>query len=117
MSGDRSTLQVIHLHGVSTRPKSIVLTAASYDRIWRDDTAQILVRDLCIRYRLLFLGHRLAPKEAHLRRDILWATRRSTRAGAPGRHLLLTSVASLDDPAVAEMADEVERSSNVKVVA
>lgn len=114
---DEASLRVLHLHGIASRPDTIVLTSSSYDAIRKDERAQMLVRDLCIRYRLLFLGHQLAPKEAHLRRDILWATQTSTRAGTPGRHVLLTSVVALDDPTVLRMADDIATSSNVKVVA
>jgi hypothetical protein len=90
-------LKVLHLHGSITKPVTIVLTSGSYSRILTDERAQLVMRDLAVRFRLLFLGHSLAANEVHIRRDVLWATRLAHGiAVLGGRHLLVTSEAKWD---------------------
>jgi SIR2-like domain len=110
-------LRVLHLHGVAEQPETVVLTTQSYQAIGQDERAIHVMRDLSLTYRLLFLGHSLAAKEAHLRRDILWATRMVPYTRQPGRHLLITSAPDLNDPVLAGWAENVRTSSSVQVVA
>jgi SIR2-like domain len=110
-------LRVLHLHGVAEHPETVVLTTQSYSEIGQDERAMLVMRDLSLTYRLLFLGHSLASKEAHLRRDILWAARMVPPARRPRKHLLITSAPDLDDPMLAGWAENVTTSSSVQVVA
>jgi hypothetical protein len=106
-------LRVLHLHGVCTRPESIVLTHDSYDAILHDERSQLVLRALAIRFRLVFLGHSLAPREIHIRRDVNWAITASR--GAPdGRHVLVTDQRSIDEIA-RDFRDELEEATQIKV--
>jgi hypothetical protein len=92
-----SGLRVVHLHGVIAEPETIVLTTNSYERILGDERAQLVMRDLAVRFHLLFLGHSLSANEVHIRRDVEWTLRRGPSGSAPGhRHLLVTSESAWD---------------------
>jgi len=110
-------LRVLHLHGVTEHPETVVLTTQSYQQIGQDERARHVMRDLSLTYRLLFLGHSLAAKEAHLRRDILWATGMVPHTRQAGKHRLITCVPDLNDPVLAGWAEDINTSSNVQVVA
>jgi hypothetical protein len=110
-------LRVLHLHGVAECPETVVLTTQSYQEIGQDERATHVMRELSLTRRLLFLGHSLAAKEAHLRRDILWATRIVPQTRQPERHLLITCAHDLNDPVLAGWAEDVGTSSSVQVVA
>lgn len=83
-------LVVLHLHGLASRPETLVLGSASYARILEDEAAQLVLRALAVRYHLLFVGHRLAAREAHIRRDIAWVAKAIARHEP--RHAFLTDV-------------------------
>ena len=107
-------LRVMHLHGVCTDPASIVLSSATYDRLGSDEKVEVALRVLATQYRLVFLGHNLAPKEAHIRRNVDWAVAAS--AGGPlGRHVLITDQRSIDDDSAVAFRGELERNSQVLV--
>jgi hypothetical protein len=108
-------LRVLHLHGIAGRPETIVLTGDSYTRIIGSDRSQLVLRDLAVRFRLVFLGHRLAKRESHLRRDLQWAIKATT--GAPSdRHLLITDRETVDDLESLEFKNDIENNSGVTVV-
>lgn len=112
--GDR--LVVLHLHGIATDPSSIVLTEASYQRVRDDEAATLVVRARGVSDRLIFLGHQLAPREAHIRRDVAWAT----TVGAPrptGGHLILLSPADVAAPEVVEAAQGLVDEAHLRVFA
>lgn len=107
-------LRVLHLHGVCTDPASIVLSTATYDRLDTDEKVELALRVLATQYRLVFLGHNLAPKEAHIRRNVDWAVAAS--AGGPlGRHVLITDQRSMDEDSAVAFRGELERNSQVLV--
>jgi hypothetical protein len=110
----RDVLVIVHLHGVASDPNSIVLTPSSYARIAEQEEAGLLMRDLSIRYRLLFLGHSLDRHEIHIRRDTLWATTAVRNARAP--HLLVTSDENPLDQDKLDWASEIEANTSVQVV-
>lgn len=107
-------LRVLHLHGLVSDPSSIVLSKASYSRVHGDERVSLLLRDIGLRYQLVFLGHSLASEESHIRRDLAWV-----RALDPptdnGAHILIADKA---DPAAEETAlygAEIENSTGVRV--
>ncbi len=63
-------LFVLHLHGTAHLPETIVLTDETYEAARRDEALQLAVRLLAAGSSLVFLGHRLASNETHLRRDV-----------------------------------------------
>jgi hypothetical protein len=84
---------VLHLHGSAHEPAGIVLDTASYQRVVGDDRVQAGLRALTMSHTLVFFGHSLDPREAHLRRDILWVRTSFARAS---RHLLVHRAGGLD---------------------
>jgi hypothetical protein len=115
LDGEFPGLVVLHLHGLATRPETLVLGQASYDRIVNDDAAQLVLRALATGHRFVFMGQRLAPREAHIRRDILWVAR-ATRAGAP-RHLLLADETGIGSDDVDAKLDALTEETGVQVFA
>ena len=91
-------LFVLHLHGTAHRPKTIVLTHDSYEAAQTDEALQLAVRVLAAGSSLVFLGHRLASNEVHLRRDL----KRAVELFGGGEHLLLHAEGELADPAAFE---------------
>src|SRR2546428_12254349 len=67
---DDDELFLLHLHGASREPDSIILTSSSYAAAAADEALQLAVRALAASRTLVFLGHSLAAREAHLRRDV-----------------------------------------------
>jgi len=111
------TVRVLHLHGVATQPDTIILTKASYDTALRDDWLRQLVRSLALGHRLLLLGQALDVREAHLRRDLLWASHAaagSPLSSPPTGHLLLTAG---PDRSVTARAEDLEQHAGVRLVA
>lgn len=90
-------LLVVHLHGVASEPSSIILTDSSYTAAEEDERLQLAVRALAASRTLVFLGHSLAAREAHLRRDV----RRIVELFGAGEHLL---VCSESDTALGDLA-------------
>ncbi|MDN4160427.1 SIR2 family protein [Nocardioides abyssi] len=108
-------LRVLHLHGLASRPDSIVLGPDSYERIASDDRVQLLLRTLAVQYRLVFLGHRLDPHEVHLRRDLSWVA--ANAPGVPaGQHLLIADRPALDDPATAAFKADLDEAPGITAV-
>jgi hypothetical protein len=91
--GTVSGQRTLHLHGWGREPAGIVLDTASYQRVVGDARVQAGLRVLAMSHTLVFFGHSLDPREAHLRRDVLWA--RTSFARAP-RHLLVHRAGGLD---------------------
>ena len=89
---------MLHLHGTAHRPETIVLTHDSYEAAGSDEALQVTVRVLAAGSSLVFLGHRLASNEVHLRRDV----KRTVELFGGGEHLLLYATGDLADPAVFE---------------
>lgn len=114
LADDHRALRVVHLHGVADRPETVVLGSRSYQRVREDPRMRLLVRAVSTRFRLLFLGHSLAAREAHLRRDVLWVTQ--TADGGDPRHLLLASEPDRDSPDVAAQAQELRNRAGVRQV-
>lgn len=112
---DRSLLRVLHLHGVCTRPDTIVLTKASYERMAASEESALVLRWMGSTHRFVFLGHTLAPREEHLRREVVWSLRARSRPHHP--HLLVTSAASTDDFESVELKKELELNAGVCVAA
>jgi hypothetical protein len=94
---DDDELFVVHLHGVAREPHSIILTSSSYVAAAADEALQLAVRTLAASKTLVFLGHSLAAREAHLRRDV----RRIVELFGAGKHLLLSPEGA---PALGDMA-------------
>lgn len=109
------TLRVLHLHGLCTEPSSIVLTNVSYEAILADERVELTLRDLGIRFQLVFLGQRLEAREAHIRRDLAW-TLAATSANARRCHLLITNQVSVSDPPAIAFRAELERTVGIQVV-
>lgn len=99
-------LVVVHLHGVASQPDSIVLTEASYQRILTDEAAQLVLRARGISGRLLFVGHSLAERERHIRRDVAWTMTAGVPAGEQ-RHLLVMSVSAIGSRWTAMQAESL----------
>jgi len=91
---------VLHLHGSAQEPAGIVLDDASYQRTFDDARVQAGMRALAMSHTLVFFGHSLDPREAHLRRDILWA---STSFPHPRQHLLVHRAGELDSDRLASL--------------
>lgn len=107
-------LQVLHLHGVCTKPESLVLTNQSYAQILESEEAKLLLRALGVTHRFVFLGQRLDPREAHIRRDLSWAI--AAVSPPRGSHMLVTDTASLTDPGTVDFKAELEMSTKIQVV-
>lgn len=106
-------LRVLHLHGVCTDPTSIVLSAASYTRIFEDQRAQLMLRDIAVRYQLIFLGHRLAATERHIRRDLAWTNSAGLRGEAC--HLLLAEPTNASEPEIVTEREELTQRTGLDV--
>lgn len=61
MSPNPGLLQPLHLHGVHTKPESIVLTSQSYAQIRESEEAKLLLRALGVTHRFVSRGQRLDP--------------------------------------------------------
>jgi hypothetical protein len=61
---------VIHLHGVTERPKTMVLTTTQRSALLDDDVYRSRLRSLLLGNRLLALGLRLSAEEEHLRAEL-----------------------------------------------
>jgi hypothetical protein len=96
-------LLVLHLHGTVDRPETIVLTDSTYEAALDDEALQVAVRVLAAGNSLVFLGHRLADNEVHLRRDV----KRAVELFGPGGHLLLHAEGQMADPSAFEAATGV----------
>jgi hypothetical protein len=109
MQASSAVLRVLHIHGVTSRPETIVLTSASYAVAGKDERLATVTRWAAVQNVLLFVGHSLAPKEGHLRRDIRWARELLDEAKTlvDRRHLLLTGVQDPTDPAVPAEAEDL----------
>ncbi len=53
---DREAHVVLHLHGVATRPGSVILSSADYERLSTEELAQLLDKGLFARHRFVFIG-------------------------------------------------------------
>jgi hypothetical protein len=91
-------LFVLHLHGTAHLPETIVLTDETYEAARRDEALQLAVRVLAAGSSLVFLGHRLASNETHLRRDV----KQAVELFGGGEHLLLHAEGELSEPAMFE---------------
>lgn len=96
-------LLVLHLHGTAHEPGSIVLTESTYTAAEKDAALQQAAHHLAAGSTLVFLGHRLATNEVHLRRDI----KRTVELFGAGDHLLLHADGALTDPSGFEAATGV----------
>lgn len=114
LSDPDGVLRVMHLHGLADRPETVVLGSRSYKRVREDERMRLLVRAVSTRRRLLFLGHRLAVEEEHLRRDVLWVTR--TADGGEPRHLLLADERDWTSAATQARAEEMRDRAGVRLV-
>lgn len=94
-------LLVLHLHGTAHRPETIVLTHDTYEAARTDEALQLAVRVLAAGNSLVFLGHRLAANEVHLRRDV----KRAVELFGGGEHLLLHAEGQLADAATFRIGD------------
>lgn len=86
---------VLHVHGIATRPESIVLTRKSYDSALDDEALALAIRSMAVGHRLVFFGHSLGEQEAHLRRDI---KRVGQLFDAGAGHYLVHSDGDIHDP-------------------
>jgi SOS-response transcriptional repressor LexA len=53
---DRDDQVVLHMHGVATKPDSVILSSADYERLSANDLAQLLDKGLFARHRFVFIG-------------------------------------------------------------
>lgn len=104
LRSDQEILRVVHLHGVVTKPSTIVLSPESYRVALEDERMELITRALGSEFRLLFLGHSLSPNEQHLRRDLTWAARIRAVSGIDRKHLLLAHVSENGDSSVPDQA-------------
>jgi hypothetical protein len=89
------TIGVIHLHGLSDEPSSIVLGTESYNAITSDDRVQLILRSLATRFDLLFLGFSFGDREEHFARELEWAL--SAFEKVRGHQFLLRSEEASED--------------------
>lgn len=98
------TLRVVHLHGIISNPRTIILSPNTYEAALQDERMQLITRALGSGFRFLFLGHSLSENEQHLRRDISWAARVRSGSGHHGKHLLLNHAQEGEVSVVAQQA-------------
>lgn len=108
-------LRVLHLHGVTGVPGSIVLTKSSYEEIFGDDRTQLLLRGLGACNTFVFLGHSLDPREGHIRRDLKWITAARLDGSLP--HLLVKELAEPTDPTSLSQLEELASDAGLDVYA
>lgn len=72
-SPPNGVVNVLHIHGHRDDPSSIVLTKSSYDDAVGNDAVTFGLRQLASQYNIVFLGFSLGKREAHFRRNLLWA--------------------------------------------
>lgn len=47
---------VVHMHGVASEPESIILSSADYERLSKEQLAQVIEQSLFARHRFVFIG-------------------------------------------------------------
>ncbi|SDP18845.1 SIR2-like domain-containing protein [Pedococcus dokdonensis] len=109
------TLRVLHLHGICTDPSTIVLTDASYAAMLGNERSQLLLRALASTHTFVFLGHSLAEREEHIRRDLRWSID-AARAPRKRPHLLLTTAVDLGDVNAVAFKEDLESKAHLRVV-
>ncbi|WP_017197423.1 SIR2 family protein [Arthrobacter sp. M2012083] len=115
LQNDPEKLRVLHLHGVVTKPETIVLSEKTYRAALADERMQMVTRALGSEFRLLFLGHSLSKVEEHLRRDFAWAARVRSTSGIGRKHLLLSHVSGDQKDVPLDQA-ELFRAAGVQAV-
>lgn len=109
------TLRVLHLHGICTDPSTIVLTDASYAAMLGNERSQLLIRALASTHTFVFLGHSLAEREEHIRRDLRWSID-AARVPTKRPHLLLSTAVDLRDAKAVAFKEDLESKAHLRVV-
>lgn len=112
--GGQPGLRVLHLHGVCTRPETVVLTDASYAEMLLSEESRLLLRAFGATHTFVFLGHSLDVREAHIRRDLRWTYDATSTSREP--HLFVTSVTSIDSNVALSVKKNLEDEARIRVI-